>query len=61
MNMNRIALFLLLAINGNLLAQQSKSERIDSLMTALYNRGQFTGSILIGDHDKVVYEKVRYG
>lgn len=55
--MKRIVLLLLLAINGNLFAQQSKSEKIDSLMTALYNRGQFTGSILIADHGKVVYEK----
>ncbi len=55
--MKKAVLLLLLAINGNLFAQQSKSEKIDSLMTALYNRGQFTGSILIADNGKVVYEK----
>ncbi|HZY36434.1 MAG TPA: serine hydrolase [Mucilaginibacter sp.] len=55
--MKKIVLLLLLAINSNLFAQQSKTEKIDSLMTAVYNRGQFTGSILIADHGKVVYEK----
>jgi len=34
-----------------------KSKRIDSLMTALYERGQFTGAILITDHDYILYEK----
>ena len=34
-----------------------KSKRIDSLMTALYERGQFTGAMLITDHNHVLYEK----
>lgn len=34
-----------------------KEKRIDSLMIALYSRGQFTGSILIADHGKIIYKK----
>jgi len=31
--------------------------RIDSLMNAVYQRGQFTGAILVATHGKVLYEK----
>jgi CubicO group peptidase (beta-lactamase class C family) len=55
--MKKIGLLLLILTGGNLFAQQSLSHRIDSVMTALYNRGQFTGSILVADHGKVIYEK----
>ncbi|MET4107616.1 serine hydrolase [Hymenobacter sp. UYP22] len=34
-----------------------KSEKIDSFMTALYNRGQFTGAILVAEHGRVIYKK----
>ncbi len=34
-----------------------KERRIDSLMIALNSRGQFTGSILIADHGKLIYKK----
>src|SRR5258706_8951401 len=33
------------------------TNRIDSFMTALYDRGQFTGAILVADHDRIVYQK----
>lgn len=55
--MKKIVLLVLLAVNSNLFAQQSKTGKIDSLMTAVYNRGQFTGSILIANQGKVVYKK----
>lgn len=34
-----------------------KRKQIDSLMTALYERGQFTGAILITDHNNILYKK----
>lgn len=34
-----------------------KSKQINQFMTALYQRGQFTGAILITDHGQVIYEK----
>ena len=46
--------FALLLLPAMLRAQ---NERIDSLMNAVYNRGQFTGAILVALHDKIVYEK----
>lgn len=36
---------------------QSKSKQIDLLMTKLYERGQFNGSILVADSGKVIYKK----
>lgn len=41
-------------INGR---NEEKGRKIDSLMTALNNRGQFTGSILVADHGKLIYKK----
>ncbi|WP_373016053.1 serine hydrolase [Mucilaginibacter sp.] len=34
-----------------------KNKKIDSLMNTLYERGQFTGAILITDHGHVLYKK----
>jgi CubicO group peptidase (beta-lactamase class C family) len=50
-------LLLLASIPTSLPAQQPHSAQIDSLMTALYNRGQFTGSVLVAQNDKLIYEK----
>ena len=35
----------------------AQTGRIDSLMNAVYQRGQFTGAILVASHGKVLYEK----
>jgi len=35
---------------------QTKSSTIDSLMRALANRGQFSGSVLVAEHGNVIYE-----
>ncbi len=44
--------------NKNVASNHSVKERkIDSLMTALNNRGQFTGSILVADHGRLIYKK----
>ena len=37
--------------------QAGQIGRIDSLMNAVYRRGQFTGAILVASHGKVLYEK----
>ncbi len=37
--------------------EMEKERKIDSFMTAIYNRGQFTGSILVADHGKLMYKK----
>jgi len=51
--------FLLLAgVSGtaSVFGQLSKKEKIDSLMNAMYRRGEFTGAILVADHGQVIYE-----
>jgi CubicO group peptidase (beta-lactamase class C family) len=50
-------LLALLAIPSDAQKSNSKEKRIDSLMNALYERGQFTGSILIANHGEIVYKK----
>jgi len=42
---------------ANHLYAQSKYERIDSLMTTLYENNQFSGSILIEDNVEIIYHK----
>ncbi len=37
--------------------ETEKERKIDSLMIALYSRGQFTGSILVADHGKLIYKR----
>lgn len=37
--------------------QAGEAGRIDSLMTAVYQRGQFTGAVLVASHGKIIYEK----
>jgi CubicO group peptidase (beta-lactamase class C family) len=37
--------------------QAGQIGRIDSLMNAVYRRGQFTGAVLVASHDKIIYEK----
>ncbi len=37
--------------------ESEKERKIDSLMIALYSRGQFTGSILVADHGKPIYKR----
>jgi len=37
--------------------QAGQAGRIDSLMNAVYQHGQFTGAVLIASHDKIIYEK----
>jgi CubicO group peptidase (beta-lactamase class C family) len=37
--------------------QSGEIGRIDSLMNAVYRRGQFSGAILVASQDKVLYEK----
>lgn len=44
-------------IKKPLAAGPTVSTRIDSLMTAVYQRGQFSGAILVASHGKVLYEK----
>ena len=34
-----------------------KETKIDAFMTAMYDRGQFTGSVLVTDHGKLIYKK----
>jgi CubicO group peptidase (beta-lactamase class C family) len=55
--MRKTILLLLVACNGNLLAQQSKTNKIDSLLTSLYSSGQFTGAVLVAQNDRLVYKK----
>jgi CubicO group peptidase (beta-lactamase class C family) len=52
--MKKEFLLLFVLLPATLLAQ---TERIDSLMNAVYQRGQFTGSILVASHGRVLYEK----
>ena len=37
--------------------ETEKERKIDSLMIALYGRGQFTGSILVANHGKLIYKR----
>lgn len=36
---------------------QSKSERLDSLLTTLYKSNQFSGTVLLAENGKVIYSK----
>jgi CubicO group peptidase (beta-lactamase class C family) len=42
-------------VNSSLCVGQAG--RIDSLMNAVYRRGQFTGAILVASHGRIIYEK----
>ena len=60
MNAKIYVLFFLIAVALKLPAQSGdsvSSRTIDSFMTALYDRDQFSGSILIARNGKVIYEK----
>lgn len=37
--------------------QPGQAGRIDSLLNAVYQHGQFTGAVLVASHDKIIYEK----
>jgi len=53
-------LFLLIVPIASLRAQTAataQSAKIDSLMTLLYGRGQFTGSVLVARKGKILYQK----
>jgi CubicO group peptidase (beta-lactamase class C family) len=51
-----LVLLSLFAINGNALAQE-KAKKIDDLMTAYFNDGQFNGTILVAEKGNVIYKK----
>jgi CubicO group peptidase (beta-lactamase class C family) len=60
MKKNLFVLFLLIAPTAWLSAQKTttvQSEKIDSLMTAVYGRGQFTGSVIVARKGKILYQK----
>ncbi|WP_342084295.1 serine hydrolase domain-containing protein [Dyadobacter sp. OTU695] len=59
-----VMLLLTLRLGANLFAQQQPDsdsfrikEKLDAFMTELYERGQFTGAVLVSRRGKVVYEK----
>lgn len=57
------AVFILIFFSENSFSQHSDlaiSNKIDTLMRELYDRGQFNGSILVSVNKKIVYEKA-YG
>jgi CubicO group peptidase (beta-lactamase class C family) len=57
------AVFILIALNKNSSAQNTDlgiSNKIDTLIKVLYDRGQFNGSVLVSLNEKIVYEKA-YG
>lgn len=49
--------FLLLKAQTSLPDLSNKSEKIDSFMTAIYKSGQFTGAVLVAEHDRIIYRK----
>jgi hypothetical protein len=60
MNAGIYILSVLIAVSVKLPAQSSDAvcrQKIDSVMAAVYGRGQFTGSILVALEGKVIYEK----
>ena len=57
------AVFILIALNKNSSSQSTDlgiSNKIDTLIRGLYDRGQFNGSVLVSVNEKIVYEKA-YG
>ncbi|HET9823704.1 MAG TPA: serine hydrolase domain-containing protein, partial [Chitinophagaceae bacterium] len=52
-----IGFFLLLGLPGLNSYSQSKAQKIDKLISRYYSYGQFNGSVLIADHDKVILKK----
>ena len=49
--------FFLITISQFTFAQQTKFQKIDSLLTYLYSNNKFMGSIAIRDNDKIVFAK----
>jgi len=57
---NKIGIWIMVfCIAGISVDAQQAAKRIDSLVNALYNRGQFNGSILVSVRGKVLYEKAK--
>ncbi len=57
------SVFILIALNKNSSSQNTDlgiSNKIDTLIRGLYDRGQFNGSVLVSVNEKIVYEKA-YG
>jgi CubicO group peptidase (beta-lactamase class C family) len=57
------SVFILITLNKNSSSQNTDlgiSNKIDTLIRGLYDRGQFNGSVLVSVNEKIVYEKA-YG
>lgn len=52
-------LIIVLAISIQLIHGQSKSEKIEELLSMLHNQEQFNGSVLIAEKGKVIAEGVK--
>lgn len=59
-----VALSFILSVRANLFAEQQSegdsspiSANLDTFLTELYERGQFTGAVLVSIHGNVIYEK----
>lgn len=59
-----VALSFILSVRANLFAEQQSegdssqiSAKLDAFLTELYERGQFTGAVLVSRHGNVIYEK----
>ncbi len=57
--MSKKSYFLLLLLNFSILTlnAQTRAQRLDSLFSALYQTGQFSGNVLIAENGKPVYKK----
>lgn len=52
-----LTVVLLLTFSNTSAQAQDKAAEIDRLMTKLYERGQFNGTVLVADKDKIIYQK----
>jgi CubicO group peptidase (beta-lactamase class C family) len=52
-----VCAFFFLIAGSSAHAQKSKAEYLNKFMTALYERGQFTGAVLIAEKGTIIYKK----
>lgn len=56
--MKNIIVTAILLVFGQLVFGQTKVQKIDSLLTASFNKGEINGNVLIAEKGKVLYKKV---
>lgn len=57
MKLNKIIFLLAVLFSANPVYAQTKAEKIDSIVTALYAKGKFNGNVLVAEKGNVLFQK----